>query len=129
MSKVNCIAPSWDCDGGTCFDRNGLGQYNSLVDCEANCGNVSIQEFGLRNFKIYPNPSEGIFNIEFISEVRQDLNVRIVNMIGEFTLIENLEQFLGSYNTSFNLSSKSRGVYFLEIITNDGVLNHKIVLQ
>ena len=128
--QSNCIAPSWDCDGGTCFDPgNGLGQYNSLVDCEANCGNVSIQEFGLRNFKIYPNPSEGIFNIEFISEVRQDLNVRIVNMIGEFTLIENLEQFLGSYNTSFNLSSKSRGVYFLEIITNDGVLNHKIVLQ
>ncbi len=128
--QSNCIAPSWDCDGGTCFDPgNGLGQYNSLVDCEANCGNVSIQEFGLRNFKIYPNPSEGIFNIEFISEVRQDLNVRIVNMIGEFTLIENLEQFLGSYKTSFNLSSKSSGVYFLEIITNDGVLNHKIVLQ
>jgi len=128
--QSNCIAPSWDCDGGTCFDPgNGFGQYSSLVDCEANCGNVSIEDFGLTNFKIYPNPSEGIFNIEFVSEVRQDLNVRIVNMIGEFTLMENLEQFSGSYKTNINLSSKSSGVYFLEIITNDGVLYHKLVLQ
>ena len=70
-----------------------------------------------------------MFNIEFVSEVKQDLNVRIVNMIGEFTLIENLEQFTGKYTQSINLTEKASGVYFLEIITSDGVLNHKLILQ
>ena len=128
--QSNCIAPSWDCDGGTCFDPgNGLGQYTSLVDCEANCGNVSVEEFGLTNFKIYPNPSDGMFNIEFTSDVKQNLNIRVVNMIGEFTLIDNLEQFSGKYAQAVNLTTKSSGVYFLEIITDEGVVNHKLILQ
>ena len=128
--QSNCIAPSWDCDGGTCFDPgNGLGQYSSLVDCEANCGNVYVEEFGLTNFKIYPNPSDGMFNIEFTSDVKQNLNIRVVNMIGEFTLIDNLEQFSGKYAQAFNLTTKSSGVYFLEIITDEGVINHKLILK
>tara|TARA_B100000927_G_C16468278_1_gene470545 strand:- start:891 stop:3020 length:2130 start_codon:yes stop_codon:yes gene_type:complete len=128
--QSNCIVPSWDCDGNSCFDPgNGLGQYNSLVDCEANCVNVSIEEFGLINFKVYPNPSNGIFNIEFISKVRQDLNIRVVNMVGESTLIENLDQFSGKFSQSINLKNKSIGVYFLEITTKENVFRKMIVID
>ena len=128
--QSNCIAPSWDCDGNSCFDPgNGLGQYSSLVDCEANCVNVSIEEFGLINFKIYPNPSNGIFNIEFISKVRQDLNIRIVSMVGEFTLIEDLDQFLGKFSQAINLKNKATGVYFLEITSKENVLRKMIVID
>ena len=70
-----------------------------------------------------------MFNIEFNSDVKQNLNIRVVNMIGEFTLIDNLEQFSGKYAQSVDLTTKSSGVYFLEIITDDGVVNHKLILQ
>ena len=70
-----------------------------------------------------------MFNIEFTSDIKQNLNIRVVNMIGEFTLIDNLEQFSGKYTQVVNLTTKSSGVYFLEIITDEGVVNHKLILQ
>ena len=63
------------------------------------------------------------------SDERFKLNIRVVNMIGEFTLIDNLEQFSGKYAQAVNLTTKASGVYFLEIITDDGVVNHKLILQ
>ena len=54
-----------------------------------------------------------MFNIEFTSDIKQNLNIRVVNMIGEFTLIDNLEQFSGKYAQVVNLTTKSKWCVFL----------------
>ncbi len=38
--------------------------------------------------KVYPNPSRDIFNVSFVSEEVQDLEIRIVNLLGEVIFIE-----------------------------------------
>ena len=81
------------------------------------------------NLAIYPNPSRDIFNISFTSEEIQDLKVRIMNVIGEELINENLEQFVGEYSKQVDLASYTKGVYFLEITTNNGVVNKKLILQ
>ena len=78
---------------------------------------------------IYPNPSRDIFNVSFTSVDKQDLRVRILNVIGEELINENLEQFIGEYTKQINLSDNAKGIYFLEIETNDGVINKKLILQ
>ena len=78
---------------------------------------------------MYPNPSKDIFNVSFVSEDVQNLEVRVLNLIGEVIYTEGLEQFVGEYTKSINLSKYTKGVYFLEITTQDGVVNKKIVLQ
>jgi len=83
----------------------------------------------INNLDIYPNPSRDIFNISFTSEDKQDLRVRIMNVIGEELINENLEQFIGEYTKQINLSDNAKGIYFLEIETNDGVINKKLILQ
>jgi hypothetical protein len=83
----------------------------------------------IQNFNVYPNPSSDIFNISFISEEVQNLKIRVVNMLGEVVSSEDLERFVGEYTKQINLEEKTKGVYFLEIITNQGVVNKKIVLQ
>ena len=83
----------------------------------------------IANLAIYPNPSRDIFNITFTSEDVQDLKVKIVNVIGEELINENLEQFIGEYTKQINLSDNAKGIYFLEIETNDGVVNKKLLLQ
>ena len=45
-----------------------------------------------------------------------------------FTL-EDLQQFVGEYTKSIDLGSYTQGVYFLEITTNNGVVNKKLILQ
>ena len=79
--------------------------------------------------EVYPNPSDDIFNIGFVSEEAQTINVKVVNMIGEVVYTENLEEFLGNYANSIDMNTQPKGVYFLEITTNNGSMNHKIVLQ
>tara|TARA_B100000676_G_C17626977_1_gene604608 strand:- start:293 stop:664 length:372 start_codon:yes stop_codon:yes gene_type:complete len=122
--------PSWDCDGGTCFDPgNGQGVYSTLQDCQYNCTNVLIEDFGLTNFKIYPNPSDNLFNIEFVSNRLQNLNIKVLNVLGEDVFVEYLDQFSGKYVQQVNLSNKAKGIYLLEIETNQGLINKKLILQ
>ena len=40
-----------------------------------------------------------------------------------------LEQFIGEYTQQINLEDNEKGIYFLEIETNDGVINNKLILQ
>ena len=49
--------------------------------------------------------------------------------MGEEIVTEELQQFVGEYVKSINLNDYSRGIYFLEIETNDGVINKKVLLQ
>jgi hypothetical protein len=81
------------------------------------------------NLEIYPNPSRDIFNVSFTSDTKQNLKVRILNVIGEELINENLEQFIGEYTKAIDLATYTKGVYFLEIEMGDGVINKKLILQ
>jgi len=83
----------------------------------------------IANLFIYPNPSRDIFNISFTSEEIQDLKVRILNILGEELINENLQQFIGEYTKQINLSNNAKGIYFLEIEKTDGIINKKLILQ
>ncbi len=83
----------------------------------------------IANLAIYPNPSRDIFNVSFTSEDVQDLKVRVINVIGEELILDNLEQFIGEYTKQINLSNNAKGIYFLEITTNNGMVNKKLILQ
>ena len=83
----------------------------------------------LRNLDVYPNPSRDIFNVSFTSEEAQDLDVRVINVVGEAVYTENLEEFIGEYTKQIDLANYTKGVYFLEITTNNGVVNKKLILQ
>jgi hypothetical protein len=82
----------------------------------------------INNLFIYPNPSRDIFNVSFISDIKQNLKVRILNVIGEELLSDDLEQFIGEYTKQIDLSNNAKGIYFLEIKLNDNLIVNKLVL-
>ena len=86
-------------------------------------------DLAINNLAVYPNPSRDIFNVSFISEDVQDLEVRIINVVGEVIISEDLEKFIGEYTKQIDLASYIKGIYFLEITTNNGVVNKKLILQ
>jgi hypothetical protein len=83
----------------------------------------------ITEFDIYPNPSRDVFNISFNSEALQDLSIRILNVAGAEVYLENKEEFVGEYTKQISLDDYGKGIYFLEIETNDGVINKKLILQ
>jgi hypothetical protein len=70
-----------------------------------------------------------VFHVTYTSETIQDLKVRILNIVGEELVNEELQQFVGEYTKQMDLSNNAKGIYFLEIETNNGVINKKLILQ
>ena len=83
----------------------------------------------ISHLAIYPNPSKDVFNITFTSERVQDLRVRVLNVVGEEIVKEELQKYIGEYTKQINLEDNAKGIYFLEIETNNGIINKKLVLQ
>jgi hypothetical protein len=116
----------------TWCDPNG-GAYNALawsplVTWTQPTSRIEGGE-AIANLDVYPNPSRDIFNVAFTSDDVQDLEVRVINVVGEAVYTENLEQFVGEYTKMIDLGTYTKGVYFLEITTNNGVVNKKLILQ
>ena len=108
-------------------DANGCLSDTSFF--VVNWIHTSVEDFNIDRLVIFPNPSRDIFNIEFTSLLRQDLEIRIINSIGEIVYIENLKNYIGQYKRQVNLKEYSKALYFLEITTNDGIINKKLILQ
>jgi PKD repeat protein len=89
----------------------------------------AFEDLNVKNLVIYPNPSRNILNVSFTSDTKQDLRVRILNVIGEELISDNLVKFIGEYTKQINLSDNAKGIYFLEIETNNEIINKKIILQ
>jgi hypothetical protein len=78
---------------------------------------------------VYPNPSRDIFNVTFASEEVQNINIKVVNVIGETIYTEQLKEFTGQYTKVIDLTTEAKGIYTLQITTESGGVNKKIVLQ
>jgi beta-glucanase (GH16 family) len=83
----------------------------------------------IANLEVYPNPSRNVFNISFTSETVQNLKLRVLNVVAEEIILEDLQQFVGEYTKSINLKDNAKGIYFLEIETDEGIINKKLILQ
>jgi hypothetical protein len=80
-------------------------------------------------FLIFPNPFDGIFTITFFTSNTMHLSFKIYNLLGEIIVKENLYNLADGFSTQINLQTKAKGVYMLEIETEMGVTNKKLILQ
>ena len=52
-----------------------------------------------------------------------------VSTIGKEIFTEKLTEFIGHYTKVIDMNTQSKGIYFFEITTTDGVINKKMILQ
>ena len=90
---------------------------------------TSIEELNINKLSIYPNPSNDVFNIVFSSNTKQDIDLRIYNIIGEEIFTETLTEFSGDYNRMVDMTPYPNAIYILQLNTKEGMLNRKLVLE
>ena len=79
-------------------------------------------EIGVNNnICIYPNPSHGIFNIKGISGTAE---VVIFNSFGAKVLNMNINS-----PGQINLTGQPKGIYFIRLITDDGIYFNKLIVD
>jgi hypothetical protein len=93
-------------------------------------GNIRINGGTIiNNLNIYPNPSSNVFNISFQSEKLQSLEVYVKDVMGKIIFKEVKESFIGEYIKIIEIKTQSKGLYFLEIKNDLGIINKKIIIQ
>jgi hypothetical protein len=107
-------------DSNGCVSREDINVY---VDTCA----TSINDELITNISVYPNPSSGIFTLELNNIIEKNTILTIVNSVGKVIYSEKLE--IGERTKDINLSEYSKGIYFLEIETENRILNKKLVLK
>ncbi|PCJ80306.1 MAG: hypothetical protein COA57_15065 [Flavobacteriales bacterium] len=113
--KMLTVNTGWFCG------KNGQIYYYGFPTeiPESNISNI--------NFKIYPNPNDGNFELRIENEELRNAEVTIYNVLGE-RVYETYVRYQVS-GIRIDISSLPKGVYFLQLKTAAGTVNRKIMLQ
>tara|TARA_B100001758_G_C18416040_1_gene619787 strand:- start:1333 stop:4650 length:3318 start_codon:yes stop_codon:yes gene_type:complete len=114
------------------------GFYNCIVIDQNNCQSdtvsfnythLSVSEGVDNNIYIYPNPAENEFVIEFNTDSEIALEINLINVLGQYILLDMDDSFVGEYKHSIDISSMSKGVYFVSLKLDDKMINRKVIIK
>ncbi|MBL4658699.1 MAG: T9SS type A sorting domain-containing protein [Flavobacteriales bacterium] len=119
---------------GMGFSSNpgGPGSFISETDCGIQPPiliDIDETEMNIDDFKVYPNPNTGSFNVSMFLGEKKDLVIRVFDVIGREIYSESLSQVEGELVRPMYLGNERSGIYYLTVITDEVVFNEKIVLQ
>lgn len=80
-------------------------------------GSIGIDEANISgNIKVYPNPSNGQFTLEILSEaLKEDIQMRVIDINGKVLHAENISVSSNKLVKQIELSELSAGIYLLEV--------------
>jgi hypothetical protein len=81
---------------------------------------------GAIEFAVYPNPSNGILNLEISHAGSSTVEVKVLNLIGQ-TL--RTSQFRTGEAQVLDLTQLPKGVYFIQVSDGSETANRRIILQ
>ena len=109
----------------------GLGTPSTFTICVYDSTiitSINTSTLGIENVNVYPNPTKDLLNIEFNSSDVNNISISILNNLSQQIVIDNENNFSGSYKKSFNINSLSKGVYTLKIEAGEKTINKKVVI-
>ena len=106
-------------DWGT--NAEGVGIDNFTLDASAI---LAVDNSYLNEFKVYPNPSSDVFNIQ--RQNSNEMKISVYDVTGK--LIFKDDNILKEYY-SLNLSNVSKGLYFLKITEGNKHLTKRLMVE
>ena len=151
-STGDIISWSWEFPGGdpeTSTEQNPVVTYNEAgifdvtltVSDGTNTNTYMREEYitvntmtGIENplaldLNIYPNPSDGLFNLELTSEMEEKINIKVINSLSSVVFEKNNIFVNGIYKTTVDLSELHKGLYFLVIENYQGRTVNRIIIR
>jgi hypothetical protein len=104
------------------------GSYTCLVTDANGCTTTipvsvgvadAIGELALKSLKVYPNPNNGVFTIQFETTESLDFEIKLLNTIGKEVYVQTYSNVNGIFTEQFAFNQLASGIYFLEISNND----------
>jgi len=84
----------------------------------------------LKDLLVFPNPNDGIINIQFRVEQESQTEVMVSDLIGRKVMeVLNTKMTAGDYKYVVNLTKLEDGLYFLSVKTDTKILTSKIIIN
>lgn len=80
------------------------------------------------NIKIYPNPSSDEFTIEMDIFETQNIEVKIINVLGQEIYNEKLNHYKGFYRKLIDSKGYTNGVYLVKIKLDNKIITKKLTI-
>ncbi len=77
---------------------------------------------------VYPNPNNGVFNINVNTDKASDLSIELMNTQGQ-VIYKDAVNAVSKYNQSIDVQGFAKGVYFLRVNTGNEVRMNKVVIR
>ncbi len=103
-----------------------LAWYNS-IKTQFSTTALANETFLENQFSIYPNPNKGSFTIEF-KELANSFSVEVYDVTGK-TIYENNYDQSANPSQMINLDNVNRGIYFINVKSDKGLVTKKLVIQ
>ena len=104
-----------------------LAYINTIVD-EFKPNVLGNTSFMSSNFSVYPNPNNGTFHIQ-LNEVVSDFKISIFDVTGKTVYTNEFSQNSDLVKEIKIEEEISKGIYFMNIKTNDGLVTKKIIIE
>ncbi|WP_338790139.1 BspA family leucine-rich repeat surface protein [Bernardetia sp. MNP-M8] len=85
------------------------------------------QDLKVGTFKIYPNPSNGIFKVQFETALSENTEVTIFDGIGRKIHTQTFEK--GNQEFVIDVKNQSKGMYLINFNQNDKVYSKQIIIE
>jgi hypothetical protein len=110
----------------TVIDSNGCQATDSITISR----NVGIDEVNANaSVSVQPNPSTGIFNIQYQGADLKDATIEIRNVEGQVVYQNRQDKMTTGYQKQVNISNFAKGIYTMTISSREQVIISKLVIQ
>jgi len=107
----------------------GISQpFNKVVSVNVACREMS--DLLADRFDVYPNPTTGIFKLDFTVKEKANCTIRITDILGNIVITTDVAAVRGENSVDFDLSRISKGLYFISMeIAGAEIQISKIAVQ
>ncbi len=110
---------------------NSCGTDTAMISIDVrshhDCVSVGVSQApgSPEQLKVYPNPSDGAFEVNLVSDIDEPVRVTVTNIVGE-----KLQESLTATNTTLNVKlNQPAGIYFVTAATATSRYVVKVVVQ
>ena len=78
---------------------------------------------------IYPNPSHGQFTLELNLPEKTQLHIKLYSFTGQLIHSKQIGNVSVSFTEQLDLSGYARGIYYIQVVTENAVVTRKVIYQ
>lgn len=108
-------------------DIGSLTSWNIEV-CSVTSVPLAVENLSIQDFNMWPNPTNGLLNINMPNHNSDRITVQIIDVLGRFVKAFHFNNATTIFNTNISLNNLAKGIYSVKVIRGNKVLVKKIIL-